>query len=325
MTKWIPARGRSPIRGRFVASQVLADQITAHLELDTVPGGRTVLEYYPGPGLLTKTMLDAGARGVIGLQPDEHSRKFLEGKDDRVCMIKHLVRYKGKGFALNPVYCLPTKDTPAFKGGGEYSSPMDNGKDLPWIQVEPWDIPQPSSIITGVIDQSSKGMDSVMLQHLHYIRERAHFHMYGRLDAIVLVRRRTSETLRANPGNRTRSMLSIHANCLVDIELLGRVPANHVHPPLEMDLLKISPKTHCRMKTDMEIFTRCIKTLMARKTVPLNKSIRLLGAGAEALLKQIPFDAKSVNATDLTIEQLDELAYAFENWRYRPTEMVFID
>ncbi|KAI9227344.1 MAG: S-adenosyl-L-methionine-dependent methyltransferase [Piptocephalis tieghemiana] len=319
MAKWTPPKSRSRIR--FISSEDLADRITRHLELDSVPGGRIVIETHPGPGILTRSLLKAGAQKILGVEPNEKYKKELANKDERVAMVDHLVRYRISGQG-STVYNLPTQDKPLMKGGVMFHTPMAGNRSLPWIKSEPWSQPQHSAIITGIPDQSSRGQDAAALHLLQNIRERFNFHTYGRLEAVILLRRITSENLRAEPGSRSRGMMAVTAECTVDVELLEQVPTSEVYPPMEMDLVRITPHIHNPLKADLDMFLRCSRILLTRKTHPLAENIRYLGAGAEALLKDVSADPKTLTR-DLTLHQLDQIAYAFEHWVHRPDAMNF--
>ncbi|XP_061480631.1 dimethyladenosine transferase 2, mitochondrial [Rhineura floridana] len=204
-------RAPPPLR-RFIACPELA-----HAVLSSLHRGRcsemqktVVLECEPGPGVLTRTLLNAGAR-VIALEsnnsflPDlERLKKKLDGQLELVHCDFFRLDSVNSEFMKPPVMCSET----LFENLG--------------ILTVSWTGDTPLKVI-GIVPQ--KRERSLLWKLVYSLYERSSIYKHGRTELNLFVSEKEYKTLVAEPGEaRAYQALSVLWQTACDIQLLHMEP-----------------------------------------------------------------------------------------------------
>ncbi|KAF9191868.1 Dimethyladenosine transferase 1, mitochondrial [Haplosporangium sp. Z 767] len=290
----------SRARGQFrvsVMTEEAADAAVKDMQIHDHPQ-RSIIEIFPGPGQLTRSMALAGAKKVITVDSGENfqdSLKALEQSSEG--RIQH--------FALNPL-----------------SDPFDeillpeNGV-IPDLKPQPWNKVHEDVMLVGSIPNTTLG-ERVLHDLLTASIERMGIFRMGRVEMYMFCYKDAIKRLVAAPGMPSRNRVTLLAEAAAEITPLVRPGAAHFHLPYDYQLLRLVPHEKPKMDSSMEVMDFCLRSLFTNKSHPLNKVIKLLGPGAEILLGRLSFD-HNIKIKYMTLDQLNEVALKFEQWPLRPT------
>ncbi|KAJ7342114.1 hypothetical protein JRQ81_009044 [Phrynocephalus forsythii] len=200
-------QARLPTR-RFIACPELARAVASRLEAGLQEA--VVLECEPGPGILTRTLLNAGAR-VIAL---ESNKSFL-------CDLETLKEKLGG--QLEVVHCDFFKLDPInfglMKPPVMYS---ENLFDKLGIGPVAWTADVPAKVIGIVPQKRERGL---LWKLIYALYERSSIYEYGRIELNLFVSEKEYKTLTAKPSDgRTYQALSVLWQIACDIQLVYMEP-----------------------------------------------------------------------------------------------------
>ncbi|XP_038249908.1 dimethyladenosine transferase 2, mitochondrial [Dermochelys coriacea] len=200
------ARPSPPLR-RFIACPDLARAVSASLECGPEP---VVLECEPGPGVLTRTLLNAGAR-VVALESDKAFLPNLQSLENSLHGQLEVVYCDF--FRLDPLGCGSMKP-PAM-----YSEKLFENLG---IMAVPWTADVPVKII-GFLPQKKERNNLWKLIFVMY--ERSSIYRYGRIELNMFVSEKEYKVLTAKPGElRSYQALSVLWQTACEIQLLHMEP-----------------------------------------------------------------------------------------------------
>ncbi|XP_054627933.1 dimethyladenosine transferase 2, mitochondrial [Dunckerocampus dactyliophorus] len=196
---------------RFIVDPDLAKLVADHLGPDLHADKSVIFECHPGPGVLTRTLLNAGAQRVVALEADKTFLPYLqelEGHLDGQLEVVHCDFFK-----LCAVW------------DGNYKPPVLSSEKLfsdLGITEANWmdDIPVK---VVGILPQHSERAS--LLKFVYNLFERMSFYRYGRVELNLFISEREYLTLVTPPGKmRHYRPLSVLWQIACDIELLHKEP-----------------------------------------------------------------------------------------------------
>ncbi|GJJ69617.1 hypothetical protein EMPS_01964 [Entomortierella parvispora] len=287
-------------------SEEAANNAAREMKIKENPG-RSILELYPGPGQLTRSMALAGAKKVVTLEPVEvfqESLKSLElASEGRI-----------QNFQMNPaVHPYDELLEIESKDRGE------EGRAFPGLKPQPWDKVYPDLALVASIPNSLLG-EKLIHDILISAIERMGIFQLGRVEMYMFCSKAAIKRLVAPPGTPSRNRVTIMAEIAAEITPMMAPGLQHFYLPYDYQLLKLVPHEKPKLDTSFEILDFCLRSLFTSKAFSLKKNIKLLGPGAEILLSRLSFDT-DIKVKHMTWEQFNEIAAKFEQWPLRPTTL----
>ncbi|KAF8942348.1 Mitochondrial transcription factor 1 [Haplosporangium gracile] len=295
-TVYKASRARGQIRVS-VMTEDAANLAAASMKFETHPN-RSVLEIFPGPGQLTRSMYLAGAKKVVAVENGDAFQSSLKKLEEES-------GGKIKNYNMNPL-SDPFDDL---------LGPKINA--IPDLVPQEWENIQSNVMLVGTIPNSTLG-EKCLHELLMASNGKMGIFKYGRVEMFMFMFKDAAKRLIAPPGTPSRNRVSVLAEAAAEMTQLMRPGAAHFHLPYDYELVRFIPHKVPKLNVSMEVFDFCLRSLFTNKSNPLNKVIKLLGPGAEILLKRLSFD-HSIKVKHMTLEQLNEVALKFEQWPLRPT------
>ncbi|KZV82510.1 S-adenosyl-L-methionine-dependent methyltransferase [Exidia glandulosa HHB12029] len=287
---------------------------------------KTIVEAYPGAGILTRALLQhppSVVQKIIVLEDNEKCLpilKQLEEADPRVVVVPQ------SGFEWATYAAL------------EAAGHMKD------VQVKPWKDEAALQWIAH-IPQSVRG-EQLMSQLFRASPERAWLFKYGRVRMSCILAEGLHERVRAKWGAKARCKLSIIASATCDIddavpyESLRPAPS-HFHPPAKTTKTSKASNVHQAAanftpmvnqliaKGDIDKWDYILRSMFIRKTNSLRKVLPSLCPGAENLLDLMSMpsipeaDRVDVNKliTNMTERDWEVVVKAFNAWPFAPTSL----
>ncbi|KAF9547019.1 Mitochondrial transcription factor 1 [Mortierella hygrophila] len=290
------SRARGQLRVS-VMTEDAANLAAAAMKFEAHPN-RSVLEIFSGPGQLTRSMYLAGAKKIVTVENGEMFQSSLKKLEDES---------KGtiKNYNMNPL-------SDPFD---ELLGPKVNA--IPDLVPQDWENIQSNVLLVGTIPNSTLG-EKCLHDLLTASTEKMGIFKYGRVEMYIFMFKDAAKRLIAPPGTPSRNRVSVLAEAAAEMTQIMRPGDTHFHLPYDYELVHFAPHKVPKLDVSMEVFDFCLRSLFTSKSNPLNKVIKLLGPGADILLKRLSFD-HSIKVKHMSLEQLNEVALKFEQWPLRPT------
>ncbi|KAL1917313.1 uncharacterized protein VTP21DRAFT_4969 [Calcarisporiella thermophila] len=262
--------------------------------------GMHVLEINPGPGVMTGALASVpGIQRVYPFESEEPFYPYLQPPEGQLQdRIRPLCIPKSEWFTDEDIIteCLE-KDVPK----------------MPWSEVHP------SLFLLASLPKGSRAPAyfSKVLQSINF---KSNVYQFGRVPLGLWVPTPLSKKIMAKPGKQGYCKLGIMCHVATECEAVLSPPATSFTPKCEYELLRITPRSHLPIQASLDVFSFIMAKLFSIPTSQLHKSIKLLGPGAEILLRDLPFSPE-VRIRSMTVEQFDAIATAFEKWPFRPQSL----
>ncbi|OCH95074.1 S-adenosyl-L-methionine-dependent methyltransferase [Obba rivulosa] len=319
---------RKPETAAKLAESFLSDQLT------TEGRPKVVIETYPGPGVLSRALLElphSKLRKLIILEDQPEFTPYLEelqAVDPRVTVIKK------SGYAWDA-----------------YTQIVQQGL-MDDVQVVPWENGiHPELHFISHLPLNIMG-EQLIAQFLRCIPERSWLFHYGRVPMSIIIGEWLWQRMTAPPGNKHRCKLSVVTEATIECTL--SVPRTTVlpydthfwpqsirsatqekrpesrrsgQPMMPLNLVPLVKPLIGLGKLDQWDFI--LRRLFVLKSTPIKRSIGSLAPGASTLLKSLvdpllPLDEQvdvSKASRDLTTRDWEMIARAFDKWPFAPVDL----
>ncbi|RDX44857.1 S-adenosyl-L-methionine-dependent methyltransferase [Lentinus brumalis] len=297
--------------------------------------GRVVVEAFPGPGALSRAMLEL---------PSSSLRKLIILEDDEL-FLKH----------LKPLEEADPRVTVVPMSGhawDTYAHIQEQGL-LKDVETAPWEENSlPNLHFVAHLNHNVKG-EQLIAQLFRCIPERSWLFQYGRVPMSILMSDWVWTRLSAPPGSMRRCKLAVVGEATADIreavdpDYLAPYD-DHFHPPGPVgkgstSTRKVGQPMHAitsipyaeqiiqRGMTDQ--WDYCLRRLFVLKSTKLADALNSLAPGAKTLVEALTSPTvpreqrvnvnKKVGA--LNISDWALLMRAFNNWPFKPQELMITD
>ncbi|CAG8448837.1 10004_t:CDS:2 [Ambispora leptoticha] len=258
----------------------------------------TVVEVYPGYGLLTQALLKSmkpSIRKVYAFEPEIKCESYLTELSNE---------FNGRlDFSIDNV----SREKTLQKIGEK----LENDGTVPTYPWEESQIPLPT--------KSDNYLLSLLLRAL---TSRLGFFAFGRVEMNLLFPDPLFKKLFTDEDDTSRRILNLCIQAFMETKLLMVVPQEAVIPKSkennQLSLVRLTPLVTPKIKPSMyETYKYILSNLYHVPTQPLKQRIRSLACGAENLLPKLSFN-KRIPAGKMTVDQVCELTRVFDEWPFRP-------
>ncbi|KAL4623868.1 dimethyladenosine transferase 2, mitochondrial-like [Arapaima gigas] len=250
----------------FIVDPDLARLVASLLEKDLENGKAAVFECNPGPGVLTRALLNSGAQRVVALEGNKRSLPDLQALESSL---------DGR---LEVVHCDFFKLDPIGHGTVKppcmYSEKLFN--DLAISEV-PWKADVPVKVV-GIFPQRNER--NILWKLIFALFERTSIFCYGRVELIVFMSEAEYTKLVALPKDKTKyKPLGILWQMACDIELLHKEPLSSF-----VTSVKHSGTGVCKTKISKDHL--CLVRLTPRQSLFTSSLTPANGASLVMMVKQ---------------------------------------
>ncbi|ORY92394.1 S-adenosyl-L-methionine-dependent methyltransferase [Leucosporidium creatinivorum] len=275
----------------------------------------TVLEVYPGPGGITRALLELpNVKKVIAIEEAFRYQPFLQAAKEREADLERLSIVQEDGFLWE-----------------SYSNLEEQGllKDVP---VHPWDEVHPNFFLAAQLPNNQHGQQ-LFVQFLATTAGQMWLWRYGRFQMGFLGASAFWDKITAPPGTTLHHKLAVLMPSLGTLErqelLSGLNPADsHFHrprgDPAAFSPIKVTPHVSTPVE-NYEALEYVARNMFIAKSTPWQKAVGALAAGANNLIPELV--AKGMPSPETTVNQLSQehwtlIANVYNNWPFK-SEILF--
>ncbi|CCM06868.1 uncharacterized protein FIBRA_09176 [Fibroporia radiculosa] len=322
---------RAPETAQLIAESFLSGASSANGE------GKIVIEAFPGPGALSRALLELPASNIqklIILEDHPDYLKYLkplEAADSRVKVVPL------SGFDWDTYSHI------------EEIGLLDDVKTVPWSSGL-----HPQLHFISHLQHTIKG-EQLIAQLFRCIPDGTWLYKYGRVPMSFVLSDWVWERISAVPPNSNRCKLSViaeaTATCTLSLDPAKLLPYDdHFHPITTKYTAEKRPQPRRPgyplvamnlIPHDDQLITKgmlekwdfCLRRLFVLKSTPLKKAISSLAPGAQTMLKMLTDsslpDSQRVDIgkapRHLTLADWALVIRAFDNWPFAPEDLMISD
>ncbi|KAF9899962.1 Dimethyladenosine transferase 1, mitochondrial [Linnemannia zychae] len=237
----------------FILDKNVTDTIAHHAKISVKDD--LVVEVGPGPGLLTRSILDAGARRVVVVEKDQRFiptlKQLSEASDQRLAFIMgdmleldHEEIFKT---ALSIPNTFPVVST--LDDDKESQEQLDQDKQPQQQQQQQgspssndttgstWPVMDTTNSTIRLLGNLPFGIASpLLIQWLKMMSlQQGIFHANNKVSMTLMFQKEVAERIVAPPNHPQRSRLSVMAQALCDVKLAYKLPAGVFVPKPKVD------------------------------------------------------------------------------------------
>ncbi|OSX66405.1 hypothetical protein POSPLADRAFT_1177873 [Postia placenta MAD-698-R-SB12] len=322
---------KSPETARSIVQSFVSGQSPAAGQ------GKIIVEAFPGPGALSRALLEL---------PESHVKKLiiLEDNEDYLNYLKPLEDADSR-----------VKVVPLSGFDWDTYSHIEEAGLLNDVQTVPWESGlHPQLHFISHLQHTVKG-EQLVAQLYRCIPDRSWLYKYGRVPMSFVLSEWVWDRIAGKPGTTKRCKLSVIAEGTAENKLsLGSgslLPYDsHFHPspartaagrPVGLrkpghPMVTMNVVPHAEQiitKGMLDKWDYCLRRLFVLKSTPLKRAISSLAPGAQSLLKPIwdpslPRDERvDINkpVRDFTLADWTILMRAFDEWPFAPEDLMISD
>jgi 16S rRNA (adenine1518-N6/adenine1519-N6)-dimethyltransferase len=249
--------------------------------------GVTVIEIGPGPGGLTRALLESNARRVIAVEFDLRAIAALQ---DLVSAAKgRLTVVQGDALVLDAVALAAATPSPPIgregKGEGQFSL----------------DSPSPASIVANLPYNIATPLLIGWLRQIHEF-----------CSLTLMFQREVAERIVAAPGSDSYGRLAVMTGWLAEAKLLFDIPPQAFTPPPKVtsSVVHIVPRPKAQA-VPFAVMEKVVATAFNQRRKMLRSTLKPLEVDVAALLAACNIDPER-RAETLSIAEFVSLAQAYE-------------
>ena len=256
---------------------------------------RYVIEVGPGPGGITRALLNAGAKQVHVIEKDP---RFLPS-------LKLIQEAAGENkLHITIGDCLHYNPADAFS------------KSL----AMPWNNPdEPQLILVGNLPFNVA--TPLLIRLLGSMHDKSNIYSLGRIPAILTFQHEVALRMAAPPGDLERSRLSVVTQNYTEVDYIFNLPGGAFVPPpeVEVGIVKLTPLTEPYITgLPFSFINKVVTAIFSGKQKQLKNSISInlfpkkREVMAQKLLDMacVPFDQIAIN---LTMDEIGSICHAYKH------------
>lgn len=295
--------------------------------------GKTILEMNPGPGLMAERILSI-------VKPARYIA--IEFRKQYIDILKTLEGTTQDGEPID----VRINQMDGFEWETFSKLEQDNTLDGALLQHGRHET-NPNLVF--IATAKTQQMDQLVNQWIDTVGTTSWLQKFGRVRMFLFVTRSIRQRLLAQPGSslRTKGTFVREGTCDVR-EILHNpyieenVPSinktqwkqdfldtaqspdtllcrpDRFHTPAALSLLEIIPYEKSKITAPWETFEFIAKALLMNKSTPLYQQIRSVASGAYAILEKLPHELRRKAPQDMTVQEIDQIALAFDAWPFKP-------
>ncbi|XP_072120918.1 dimethyladenosine transferase 2, mitochondrial isoform X2 [Mobula birostris] len=258
---------------RFIVSPDLANHIVKCIGNDGSENNAIIFECNPGPGVLTRALLNSGAQRIVALESNKHFIPALQSLGKHVNEQLEVVHCDF--FKLDPIG-RGTMKPPAM-----FSEKLFNNLGIPEVA---WTADIPIKVI-GIFPQRNER--SLLWKFAYALFERISIFQYGRIEMNMFISEKQYMKITSEPGDMKHyDAFAALWQIACEIELLHKMPDDH------LCLVRLTPRKDLFNET-LTTFNSTTLVLMLkqcltkRKTNLINKLESWCPGGGIKLMRQL--------------------------------------
>ena len=279
-----------------------------------------IVETNPGPGILTAALFQAGARQVIGLEPE---RKFHPA----LWKLKAEVATEMRFDILHGDFSKIDPHGGTVEYGASCTPPAIPSKDvMKNIQPQPWESDSLAARFVGIESATNPTvLPRVLMGHLSKIAAREGIFQNGRCELAFFYAEDRAKKITAQFGSKYYNRLAVMVALFCDVKVLLQEPCSLFDPFLSKEkhkcltLVSIIPKKNPAVNIageDLHYLNYFVRLLMAKPHRRVLDAIEGICPGGRVILDDIQWPHSTV-ARDLSPQDIGTLASAFFRWEGR--------
>ncbi|THH09807.1 hypothetical protein EW145_g1765 [Phellinidium pouzarii] len=326
---------RNPELSKRLANAFLKDEPNGKENTSSGGGGKIVIEAFPGPGMLTRSLLDLPESKLKKLIVLESTQDYLKYLTPLAACDPRVVIVPLSGF-----------DWTTYKEI-EARGLLDD------VVKKDWTDERPNLHFVSHIPNSTLG-DQVVAQFFRLIPERSWLFKYGRVPMSLIIADGLHNRARALPSSQAYCKVSVIAQAVSEIE--EAIPTkdlspynNYFYPPTGLQgekrtanrpagtpnaAINVWPLAKSRMEQGMlDKWDYVLRRLFVLRGTPMKRAMNSLAPGALNLLHvltdaNLPEEQRlDVNkkVRDLTVDEWALVVKAFDEWPFAPEDLAISD
>ncbi|RUS22537.1 mitochondrial dimethyladenosine transferase 1, partial [Endogone sp. FLAS-F59071] len=213
LVKMYGLSARSQLGQNFILDKNITDKITASAGVSYADA--LVVEVGPGPGLLTRSILETGVKNVVAVERDVRFLPTLtqlaEASEDKLKILSGDILKIPHSDILNAarIFTSPSMSS---------TSTINSSDNIHIIGNLPFNVASP-----------------LLLQFLHMQSRREGLFGVGNVHMTLMFQEEVGQRLAANVGTKHRGRLSVMAQSLCDVRIVYEVPSSVFVPIPKVD------------------------------------------------------------------------------------------